>query len=67
MVWYFLLYVLKCVKGFYFMHTAGNSLGPDGGIALGQWLSALTSLQTLNLRGKTPCLLLLLVKSVFHA
>lgn len=37
------------------MHAAGNSLDVDGAVALGRWLSALTSLQTLDLRGKTSC------------
>jgi hypothetical protein len=41
------------------MHAAGNFLNVDGVVALGRWLSALTSLQTLNLTGKTRCFVLL--------
>jgi hypothetical protein len=41
------------------MHAAGNRLDVDGAVALGRWLSALTSLQTLYLSGKTRCFVLL--------
>jgi hypothetical protein len=41
------------------MHAAGNSLDVDGAVALGRWLGPLTSLQTLDLRGKTRCFVLL--------
>ena len=54
-----LVYVLKCLKRSYVMHAAGNCLDVDGAVALGRWLSALTSLQTLDLKGKTRCFVLL--------
>jgi hypothetical protein len=33
------------------MRVVDNRLGADGGAAVGQWLTALTALQTLDLRG----------------
>ena len=37
------------------MRIVDNGLGTDGGAAVGQWLTALTALQTLDLSCEAPC------------
>jgi hypothetical protein len=41
------------------MRFAGNSLGAEGGAAVGRSLTALTALLTLNLSGKALCFVVL--------
>ncbi len=41
------------------MRVAGNCLGAEGAADVGQWLMALTALQTLNLSCKAPCVAVL--------
>ena len=42
------------------MRNAGNSLGAEGGAALGRSLTALTALQSLDLSGNAACFVMLL-------
>ena len=44
--------VVRCVM---LMRVAGTDLGAEGGAAVGRSLTALTALQTLDLRGNAAC------------
>jgi hypothetical protein len=41
------------------MRVAGNGLGDKADVAVGRSLAALTALQTLNMSGKAPCVVVL--------